>query len=170
MLSWSLWYRQSTKCSDKAIRSRIVEIANTRIRYGVNRIHVLLRLEDWNDNKKRVHRIYKEEGLNLRSKRPRRSKVASRRIERPKQVNLHECLSMDFVGDQLFNGLKSRVLTLVDNFSRQYLVTRLVQSIKGKDVVRIMDDVKQYHGITPERIQVDNGSEFISKDLEHWTY
>lgn len=68
MLSRSLWYRQSTKRSDKAIRSRIVEIANTRIRYGVNRIHVLLRREGWKDNKKRVHRIYKEEGLNLRSK------------------------------------------------------------------------------------------------------
>jgi putative transposase len=59
MLSRSLWYRQSTKRSDKAIRSRIVEITNTRIRYGVNRIHVLLRREGWKDNKKRVHRIYK---------------------------------------------------------------------------------------------------------------
>lgn len=77
---------------------------------------------------------------------------------------------MDFVADQLFNSLKFGVLTLVDNFSRQYLVTRLGKSIKGKDIVRIMGEVKQYHGITPERIQVDNGSEFINKDLEHWTY
>lgn len=170
MLSRSLWYRQSTKRSDKAIRSRIVEIANTRIRYGVNRIHVLLRREDWKDNKKRVRRIYKEEGVNIRSKRPRRSKVAAHWMERPKRVNLHQCWSMDFVADQLFNSRKFWVLTLVDNFSRQFLATRVGQSIKGIDVVRIMDDVKQYHGITPEHIQVDNGSEFISKDLDRWAY
>ncbi|MFN7539180.1 MAG: IS3 family transposase [Bacteroidota bacterium] len=170
MLNRAAWYYKSTKRSDKAVRSRIVEIANTRIRYGVNRIHVLLRREGWKDNKKRVHRIYKEEGLNLRSKRPRRSKVAAHRMERPKQVNLHQCWSMDFVADQLFNGRKFRVLTLVDNFSRQCLATRVGQSIKGIDVVRIMNDVKQYHGITPERIQVDNGSEFISKDFDKWAY
>ena len=72
---------------------------------------------------------------------------------------------MDFVADQLFNGKKFRVLTLVDNFSRQSLATRVGQSIKGIDVVRIMNDVKQYLNLTPERIQVDNGSEFISKDF-----
>jgi putative transposase len=93
--SRSLWYRQSTKRSDKAIRSRILEIANTRIRYGVNRIHVLLCREGLKDNKNRVHRIYKEEELNLRSKKPRRSKVAAHRMERPNQVNLHQCWGMD---------------------------------------------------------------------------
>ena len=77
---------------------------------------------------------------------------------------------MDFVTDQLFNGRKFRVLTLVDNFSRQCLATRVGQSIKGIDVVRIMDDVKQYYGITPERNQVGNGSEFISKDFDRWAY
>ena len=95
MLMMLLCYRQSTKLSDKAIRSKIVEIANTRIRYGVNLIHVLLRREGWRDNKKRVHRIYKEEGLNLWSKRLRRSKVAAQRMEHPKQVNLHQCWSMN---------------------------------------------------------------------------
>lgn len=77
---------------------------------------------------------------------------------------------MDFVADQLFNGRKFRVLTLVDNFSRQCLATRVGQSIKGIDVVRIMEDVKQNFRITPERIQVDNGSEFISKDFDRWAY
>ena len=59
---------------------------------------------------------------------------------------------------------------MVDNFSRQCLATRVGQSIKGIEVVRIMDDVKLYHGITPERIQVDNGSEFIRKDLDRLAY
>ena len=170
MLPRSMWYYQSIKRSDKAVRSRIKEIAEARIRYGVNRIYTLLRREGWKDNKKRVHRIYKEEVLNLRSKRPRRSKVAAHRMERPDLNNLHQCWSMDFVADQLFDGRKFRVLTLVDNFSRQCLATRVGQSIKGIDVVRIMEDVKQYHRVTPKRIQVDNGSEFISKDFDRWAY
>ena len=170
MLSRSLWYRQSTKRSDKTIKSRIVVPANTKIRYGVYRIHVLLRREGWEDNKECVHRIYREEGLNLRSKRPRRSKVAAHRMERPNQVILHQCWSIDFVAYLLFNSRKFSVLTLVDNFSRQCLATRLGQSIKDIDVVRIMDDVKQYHGFTPERIKVDKRPEFISKDLDRWEY
>lgn len=166
----SIWYYKSVRRSDKAVRKRIVEIAAARVRYGVNRIHVLLRREGWKDNKKRVHRIYKEEGLNLRRKRPRRSKVAAHRMERPSTNNLHQCWSMDFVADQLFDGRKFRVLTLVDNFSRICLATRVGQSIKGIDVVRIMEDVKQYHRVVPKRIQVDNGSEFISKNFDRWAY
>ena len=68
---------------DKAVRERMREIAQTRVRYGCARIGVLLRREGWKDNHKRVHRIYKEEGLNLRSKRPRRHKTAAHRLERP---------------------------------------------------------------------------------------
>ncbi len=60
------------------------------------------------------------------------------------------------VAEQLFNGRKFRVLTLVDNFSRQCLATRFGQSIKGIDVAWIMNDGKQYYGITAERIKVDN--------------
>lgn len=170
MLHRSVWYYRPHRRSDKAVRKRIIEIAAARVRYGVNRIHVLLRREGWKDNKKRVHRIYKEEGLNIRSKRPRRSKGAAHRMERPEINNLHQCWSMDFVADQLFDGRRFRVLTLVDNFSRMCLAMRIGQSIKGIDVACIMEDVKQYHGVVPKRIQVDNGSEFISKDFDRWAY
>ena len=60
---------------DRAVRQRLKEIAETRVRYGFARIHILLRREGWRDNHKRTYRIYKEEGLNLRSKRPRRNKT-----------------------------------------------------------------------------------------------
>ena len=77
---------------------------------------------------------------------------------------------MDFVADQLFDGRKFRALTLVDNFSRQCLAIRVGQSIRGIDVVRIMEEIKTEYKIIPERIQVDNGSEFISKDFDRWAY
>ena len=75
---------------------------------------------------------------------------------------------MDFVADQLFDGRKFRALTLVDNFSRQCLAIRVGQSIRGIDVARIMEELWVTHKVLPERIQVDNGSEFISKDLDRW--
>jgi putative transposase len=107
MLNRAAWYYKSCKQSDKSVGSRLVEIANTRVRYGINRMHVLLRREGWKDNKKRIHRIYKKERLNLRSKRPRRSMVAAHRMASPQEVNLHQCWSMDFVAHQLFKGENS---------------------------------------------------------------
>jgi putative transposase len=166
----SAWYYRSRRRDDRAVRERIKEIAAIRVRYGYNRIHTLWRREGWKDNRKRVHRIYKEEGLNLRSKRPRRNKAAAHRLERPGPERLYQCCSMDFVADQLFDGRKFRVLTLVDNFSRECIIARVGQSIKGIDVVRIMEDIKREQRIIPERIQVDNGSEFISKDFDKWAY
>lgn len=86
MLTRSVLYYKSVRRSDVAVRRRIVEIANTRIRYGINRIHALLKREGWKDNKNLIYHIYKKEGLNLRSKRPRRSKVAAHCMERPNLI------------------------------------------------------------------------------------
>lgn len=152
------------------VRTRIREIAETRVRYGVWRIYILLRREGFRDNHKRVHRIYKEEGLNLRSKRPRRNKAAAHRLERPDLTNLQQCWSMDFVADQLFDGRKIRCLTIVDNFSRYCHAIRVGKSIKGIDVVEVLERLKRENGTVPQRIQVDNGSEFISKDFDRWAY
>lgn len=155
---------------DRAVRQRIKEIATTRVRYGFERIQVLLRREGWRDNHKRTYRIYKEEGLNLRSKRPRRNKAAAHRQERPLLTGPHQCWSMDFVCDELFDGRRFRALTLVDNYSRECLEIEVGQNLKGFDVVAVMERIKALRGVIPKRIQVDNGSEFISKALDKWAY
>jgi putative transposase len=77
---------------------------------------------------------------------------------------------MDFVSDQLFDGRKFRALTLVDNYSRQCLLIRVGQSLKGTDVVAALEELRTTKGIVPGRLQTDNGSEFISKDLDRWAY
>jgi len=140
------------------------------VRYGVARIHVLLRREGWHDNHKRVRRIYREEGLNLRAKRPRRNKAADHRMEAAQLTAPNQCWSMDFVSDALFDGRRFRALTLVDNFSRECLEIEIGQSLKGEDVVRVMERMKLVRGNLPQRIKVDNGSEFISKALDKWAY
>jgi len=77
---------------------------------------------------------------------------------------------MDFVSDQLFDGRRFRALTIVDNYSRKCLAIYPQQSIKGSDVVQVMEKIFITQEIIPERIQVDNGSEFISKALDRWAY
>ncbi|MBK9215815.1 MAG: IS3 family transposase [Chloracidobacterium sp.] len=170
MVSRTVLHYVGHRRDDQAIRQRIREIAETRVRYGFDRIHILLRREGWADNRKRTYRIYKEEGLNLRSKRPRRSKAAAHRMERPVLGGPHECWSMDFVADQLFDGRRFRALTLVDNFSRECVEIEVGQSLKGFDVVDVMERIKLARGIVPKRIQVDNGGEFVSKVLDRWAY
>lgn len=170
MISKSTYHYIPKKRNDTAIRKRIREIAEARIRYGFWRIYTLLRREGWQDNHKRVYRIYKEEGLNLRTKRPRRRKAAAHRMERPIISNINQCWSMDFVSDQLFDGHKFRALTIVDNYSRKCMAIHAEQSIRGTDVVNVLDYLKYYEKEIPNRIQVDNGTEFISKSLDLWAY
>lgn len=95
---------------DQPVRLRIRELAFSRVRYGQERIHALLRREGWLVNHKRVRRIYREEGLNLRIRRPRRSRSAAHRLARPELTPETKIWSMDFVHDQLFDGRRFRVL------------------------------------------------------------
>ena len=170
MINRSTYQYIPAEKNDSFLRSRVREIAEARVRYGFWRVYILLRREGWKDNHKRVYRIYKEEGLNLRTKRPRRRKAAAHRMERPEISTINQCWSMDFVADQLFNGQRFRALTIVDNFSRKCMAIHADQSIKGADVVEILNRLKYEENEMPKRIQVDNGSEFISKNLDHWAY
>jgi len=169
MISRSSYYYIPRPRDDRAERKRIREIAETRVRYGMWRIHTLMRREGWLINHKKVHRIYVEEGLNLRRKRPRRRMAAAHRLERPSLSSFDECWSMDFVHDELFNGRRIRALTVVDNWSRESLAITVDARLRGDDIVATMDHLKLTRGL-PRRVQVDNGSEFISKALDKWAY
>lgn len=171
MLHTSVWYYVPCKTRDDSlIKLRMREIAEMRVRYGFWRIYTVMRREGFTDNHKRMHRIYCEEGLNLRSKRPRRSRASAHRMDRIELLGMNQSWSMDFVSDQLFNGSRFRALTVVDNFSHKCLAIQAGQSLKGADVVEVMNRIKKERLSLPARIQVDNGSEFISKDLDKWAY
>ena len=98
---------------------RIREIANDRPRFGCERIHVMLKREGWQINIKRVHRLYCLEGLQVRMRRRRKKDLSLHRGMPPPASAPNERWSMDFVHDQLANGLAFRVLTVVDNWSRE---------------------------------------------------
>ena len=111
-------YRPKRPALDAPIRKRIEEIAAVRFRYGYRRIHVLLEREGWNVNLKRVYRIYCLAGLNLRSRRPLRRRVAGHRIARSDVTMVNDCWTMDFVSDALFNGKRFRALSVMDPYTR----------------------------------------------------
>ena len=113
-LQRSSWSYKAHGRDDTVLRHRLRELAQVRVRYGCRRLHTLLRREGWADNHKRVHRLYCLEGLNLRSKRPRRNRAAAHRLERVVLTRPHQSWSMDFVADNLFDGRKIRALTIVD--------------------------------------------------------
>lgn len=161
-------YRNCRDC--RALTQRIREIAAARVHYGCQRIHILLRRKGWLVNHKKTHRIYCLEGLNLRTKRPRRHVTARHRRIRTEANAVDQCWSVDFVADNLFNGRRIRALTVVDNFSWECLAIHVGQWLRGEDVVAIMERLKQMKLREPLRLQTDNGSEFISKSQDRWAY
>ncbi len=168
-LSRSVYGYRSRARDATALTLRIKEITATRVHYGYRRVHVMLRREGWRDNRKRVYRLYRAEGLSLQHKRPRRNKSA--RLRQPRQLvtALNEIWSMDFVSDALFDGRRLRALTVADTYSRECLAIDVGQSLKGEDVVRTLERITAVRG-WPRTIKVDNGSEFISKAMDRWAY
>ena len=98
------WYAKSQARDQSALRLRIHEIAHARPRFGYQRIHVMLRREGWNVNRKRVYRWYRFEGLQIRMRVRRRKHMSLHRGPVPQARRTHERWSMDFVHDQLFGG------------------------------------------------------------------
>ncbi len=124
-------------------------------RVSVRRACKVLRCEGWPINVKKVYRIYREMGLQLRNKSPKRRVKAKLREDRSDAVRPNDVWAVDFVHDQLATGRKLRVLTVVDTFSRASPVIDPRFSYKGEDVVATLDRVCRQIGF-PATVRVDN--------------
>ena len=165
----SSYQYQSVKSAQAFLRKRIRAIAETRVRYGYRRIHVLLMREGWRVNHKRIYRLYTEEGLQLRNKTPKRKVSAKLREDRHPAAAPNEVWAMDFMSDQIVDGRRIRILTIIDTFSRMALATDVRHSYRGPDVVDTLERVTAEYG-KPKSIRVDQGPEFVSKALDLWAY
>jgi putative transposase len=151
------------------LRSRIRELAHARPRFGFTRIWVLLRREGWHVKKKRVRRLYRLDGLQLRMRVRRRKHIALHRGPAPVPDGPRERWSMDFVHDTLADGRPFRVLTVVDQWSRQSPVLEAASSMSGHRVGEVLDRVLR-DDAAPRSITVDHGTEFMSRALEDWAF
>lgn len=159
-------YRPLPKDDEAAIK-RMKELASENRRYGYLRLHAMLRREGLVVNQKRTYRLYTEQGLQVRTKRrrklPRRDRIAPQVPEKAMQR-----WSMDFVGDQLADCRRFRVLNIVDDHSR-FCPGQIVDvSIPGARVARFLDDLALRIGL-PEEIILDNGPEGTSKAMFDWS-
>ena len=160
-------YRSQAR-DQSPLRQRIRELAAVRVRYGYRRIHILLRREGWQVNAKRVYRLYREEGLSLRRKRPKK-RVSVPRVTPPPAAKPMERWSIDFLRDSLADGRAFRVFTVVDNVTKVSPAIEADFSLSGERVVAVLERLKATIGV-PKRLAVDNGPEFVSKPLDAWAY
>ena len=148
---------------------KIKELAATHVRYEYRRIHVPPAEERMGNQSQADASLYREMGPQLHNKAPKRKvKVKAKlRDDRAPAAVPNECWSMDFLSDQLFDGRKIRVLSIIDNFSRVSLAFDVRMSYRGADVVQNLDWLSAVFGQT-KPIRSDSGPEFIS-DLDLWT-
>jgi putative transposase len=165
----SVQYYRSAKDPRHDLRTRMHEIARTRVRYGYRRIHVLLKREGWRLGKNQLYRLYREEQLQLRSKLPKRRKMVMVRRERIHPRAANEAWSLDFVADQLADGTRFGALTVVDVFSREALAIEVGQRLGGEHVVAVLNRLAAQRQ-APKYLFVDNGSEFSGRLLDLWAY
>jgi putative transposase len=157
---------QATRPPDTELRERLRTLAQERRRFGYRRLHVLLRREGLAVNRKRVQRLYREEKLTVRRRGGRKRAMGTRRpIEAALKPN--QRWSLDFVSDQMTDGRRFRILTVVDNCTRECLALVADTSISGLRVARELTNLVQLRG-RPETIVSDNGTELTSNAILTW--
>jgi len=162
-------YRPIKRPDEDALRSRIIELACDYGRYGYRRITSLLRANGWIVNHKRVERIWREEGLKVPKKQPKRRRLwlndGSCIRLRPEYKN--HVWSYDFVEDKLSNKRKVRWLNIIDEYSRECIASIPRRSWKHQNIIETLSGLFITKGC-PAHIRSDNGSEFIATALRNW--
>ena len=154
---------------DKLFRSRVIELAKKYGRYGYRRVWALLRVEGFKVNHKKVYRIWREEGLKVPSKQPKKGRLwlSDGSCIRKRAEYRNHVWSYDFVQDQTHDGRKFRMLTIIDEFTRESLMIKVKRRLNSKDVIMALGKLFINRGI-PEHIRSDNGAEFTAKRVCKW--
>ena len=152
---------------DVALRMRLKELAARRMRFGYRRLTAMLLREGMPANHKRVYRLYREEGLAMRIRQRRRIRWSGA-VVKPAASQPNERWSMDFVSDCVSSGKVIRMLTIVDDCTRECPGIEIDTSLGGWRVRRVLDRIASERGL-PEAIVVDNGPEFRGRALAAWS-
>ncbi|MEM7603606.1 MAG: IS3 family transposase [Verrucomicrobiota bacterium] len=167
-LATSTFYWRSDESQErKAIREQIIELSHAHPRYGYWRIAALMRRAGYQINVKRVQRVRREAGIKVPRKQRRTRRVGISTAERRQARRPNEVWSWDFVSDQTATGNCFRILTLIDEFTREFLAAYVSVSIRAEDVIRVVGQVMKERG-TPEHIRSDNGPEFVAHAIQDW--
>jgi putative transposase len=154
---------------ESLFRTEVIRLARTYGRYGYRRITVLLRREGWQVNHKRVERIWRQEGLKVPQKQPKRGRLwfNDGSCVRLRPTHRNHVWSYDFVVDRTHDGRSVKMLTVIDEYSRECLAIVTERSLKSDDVLDCLTEMFIRHG-APEYVRSDNGSEFTAKVVRRW--
>ena len=167
-LARSSYYREKlVSVESRRIRKEVLELSEEHPRYGYRRITVLLRREGFSVNAKRVQRLRREERIQVHKKQRKMRRVGPQQSERLRATKPRQVWSWDFVEDQTENGSRFRILTLLDEFTRQCLALHPAWSIRAVDAITVLEAAIARYG-TPEHLRSDNGPEFIAYAIQDW--
>ena len=163
------WRTPQRLDDEDALTAAIIDLASTYGRYGYRRITALLRRDGWHVNHKRVARIWRREGLRVPHKQPKRGRLwfndgscIRLRPERPDHV-----WAYDFVQDRTRDGRTFRMLTVIDEFTRECLAIEVGRQLNSQNVLSVLADLMLVRGV-PDHIRSDNGPEFTAKAVRDW--
>ena len=160
-------YSRRLAAEEALLRERLRLLARRHPRYGYRRIHALLRREGWACNRKRVQRLWRDEGLRLPAKQRRRRRGPRMPghlvADRPDQV-----WAIDFVSDRTADGRPIKILTITDEHTREALATPAARRMGADETVDALERVAERRGRAPELIRCDNGPEFVAQALKDW--
>jgi putative transposase len=162
-------YEPIQRADEDELTTAVIALASQYGRYGYKKIAALLRVAGWGVSRDRVEKIWRREGLKVPKKqRPRRrlwlNDGSCVRL-RPERAN--HVWSYDFVSARTEEGRRLRILTLIDEYTRECLALRVARRLNSQEVIETLSDVMLWKGI-PEHIRSDNGPEFVSKPLRAW--
>lgn len=174
MISWhrsSFRYQPVNRDFQNQLKSRVITLASEYGRYGYKQVTGLLNMEGWNVGKDRVFTIWRKEGLKVPSKQSKKSRLwfndGSCIRLRPEYKN--HVWSYDFVSDETYDGRKIKILNVIDEYSRECLLSLVARRIRSQDVIFALADLFLKFGF-PKHIRSDNGPEFIATNLKKWLY
>ena len=162
-------YAPWESADEAALRARIVSLATRFGRYGYRRIATLLSREGWQVNHKRVERLWREEGLRVPQKQPKRGRLwlADGSIVRLRAEHPNHVWAYDFVFDRTADGRKLRMLTVVDEYTRECLAIEVARRLSSREVLAVLGELCVRRG-PPTYIRSDNGAEFTAKAVRRW--
>jgi len=152
--------------NDGLIKKRIAELIEIHRRFGLPRLHYLLKREGFVQNLKRTRRIYREMGIQIKNRKCRAKQGAVVRLPRPKPTLPNEVWSFDFVSDMIEGGRRLKILTIVDDFTKRSPGLLAEFSITSNKMIQFFDEL----GEKPKRLRCENGPEMTSKDFLDWAY
>ena len=162
-------YQPWPRAEEVRLVKRMKQLSKKKPRYGYRRIGALLRTEGWKANRKRVHRLWRKEGLQVPARQHKRRRRGNSEggTQRRRATRRNQVWSYDFVMDQTDDGRRLKFLPIVDEYTRECVDIRVERSLRASEVVASLREPMAARG-APEHLRSDNGPEFIARAVRNW--